>query len=178
MSKVDYYREQLKSLESWDDYLLKNSGLPGPRGNLELAEAVVAEGDEALFLRLSSISSEEAPVNSPEEFLAFCGVSGLGKLIASGKTELTDKLVFHASDERWRTREAVARAITYLGVRDFESMFELVESLHVGNYLEQRAAANALSRGGDQSLQSTVHPFEKLKPAPEQVFWRSLYQSW
>jgi hypothetical protein len=36
MTKSDEYRAQLRSLESWDAYLLQESGLPGPRGNLEL----------------------------------------------------------------------------------------------------------------------------------------------
>ena len=145
MSKVDYYREQLKSLDSWDDYLLENSGLPAARANLELADAVIAEGDETLFLRLSSITPEEAPINSPEEFLAFCGVSGLGKLIAIGRSEMIDNLVTHASDPRWRIREATARALTYWGKRDFDGMFKLVDKLHTGNFLEQRAAVAGIS---------------------------------
>ncbi len=49
MSKAAEYREILRSLADWDPYLLAHSGLPGPRGNLELAEAAVDEGDEARF---------------------------------------------------------------------------------------------------------------------------------
>lgn len=37
MSKADDYRRKLQTLDSWDAYLLQESGLPGPRGNLELA---------------------------------------------------------------------------------------------------------------------------------------------
>lgn len=40
MSKIADYREQLKSMDYWDDYLIKESRPPGPRANLELAYAV------------------------------------------------------------------------------------------------------------------------------------------
>ncbi len=38
MAKADQYREILRTLDEWDAFLLKESGLPGPRGNLELAQ--------------------------------------------------------------------------------------------------------------------------------------------
>jgi len=44
MSKRDQYREKLRTLEDWDAYLMKESGLPGPRGNLELAQAADQDG--------------------------------------------------------------------------------------------------------------------------------------
>ena len=31
MSKRDEYREKLRTLDNWDVYLMKESGLPGPR---------------------------------------------------------------------------------------------------------------------------------------------------
>lgn len=38
MSKADAYRQQLLATdEEWDELLRRESGLPGPRGNLELA---------------------------------------------------------------------------------------------------------------------------------------------
>ncbi len=40
MSKLNDYLQKLRELDDWTPYLLKNSGLPGPRGNLELAQAV------------------------------------------------------------------------------------------------------------------------------------------
>ena len=43
VSKAVEYRAKLRALDEWDAYLLKESGLPGPRGNLELAQ-VVADG--------------------------------------------------------------------------------------------------------------------------------------
>lgn len=34
-TKTDEYRARLRALEEWDAFLLKESGLPGPRGNIE-----------------------------------------------------------------------------------------------------------------------------------------------
>ena len=40
MGKVDDYRLALEKLDDWMPYLAVNSGLPGPRGNLELRRRV------------------------------------------------------------------------------------------------------------------------------------------
>lgn len=65
------------------EYLISNSNLPSPRGNLELANAFAEvaeyysmEDPEKLWslcLRLINVSPDEAPVNNPKEFLPFCG---------------------------------------------------------------------------------------------------------
>ncbi len=34
MPNVKDYRQELQALDDWVPFLLKNSGLPGPRGNL------------------------------------------------------------------------------------------------------------------------------------------------
>jgi hypothetical protein len=115
VKKSAQYRETLRTLEDWDSFLLEESGLPGPRGNLELAQAVADEGDETLFRRYLSFDAEKAPVNSPYEFLAFCGAVGLGRLLAEGKTEVLETLRLCASDPRWRMREGVAMALQRFG---------------------------------------------------------------
>jgi hypothetical protein len=114
MSKVDEYRLILRELDDWDAFL-QESGLPGPRGNLELARAVAEEGDEALFARYLALDAGQAPVNSPYEFLAFCGVLGQGKVLAQGERGVLETLRRCASDPRWRTREAVAMALQWWG---------------------------------------------------------------
>ena len=76
--KIDDYRIKLRTMQEWDAFLLQESGLPGPRGNIELAQAVADEGDLNLFYRFTSYKADLAPVNSPYEFLAFCGVVGFG----------------------------------------------------------------------------------------------------
>jgi 3-methyladenine DNA glycosylase AlkC len=144
MGKVDDYRETLRGLEDWEPFLLRESGLPGPRGNIELAYAVAEEGDQELFKHLLSFEPKQAPVNSPHEFLAFCGVLGLGKLLSQGQVEVLEALRFHASDPRWRIREAVAKALQYLGEVDMDALLHEMEAWSEGNRLEQRAAAAAL----------------------------------
>ncbi|WP_128859981.1 hypothetical protein [Methanocella paludicola] len=71
MSKIVFYKDALGKVEDIDAYLLSESGLPGPRGNIELAQAVADWGDEALFEHLLSFKPDVAPVNSPYELLAF-----------------------------------------------------------------------------------------------------------
>lgn len=144
VSAAERYREELRRLDEWVPYLLENSGLPGPRGNIELARAVAEEGSPALFARLRGFGPEVAPTNSPEEFLAFCGVLGLGRELAEGKLELLYELRPFASDSRWRMREAVAMALQRLGDVDMPTLVEELRRWSTGNRLEQRAAAAAL----------------------------------
>jgi len=144
MTKADEYRHKLSTLENWDAFLLKESGLPGPRGNLELAQVVAEEGNQALFERYLAYDADQAPTNSPYEFLAFCGVVGLGRLVAEGKTELLATLRLCASDRRWRMREGVAMALQRFGDADMDALIQAMKTWSTGTPLEQRAAAAAL----------------------------------
>jgi hypothetical protein len=144
MVKMDEYRKILQTLDDWDPYLLKESKLPGPRGNLELAQVVADEGNLELFRRYIAYTADQAPVNSPYEFLAFCGVVGLGRLLAQGNTGLLETLRVHASDPRWRIREAVAMALQRFGDVSMEQLITAMQKWSKGTPLEQRAAAAAL----------------------------------
>jgi hypothetical protein len=141
MSKVDGYRQTLHTLKDWDSFLMENSGLPGPRGNLELAHAVAQEGSQKQFEHFLTYHAEE---NTPEVFIVFCGVMGLGRL-AAGQTELFNRLREYASDPRWRVREAVATGLQLTGDQDMDLLLrELKKWIH-GNWYEKRAAAAALA---------------------------------
>lgn len=144
MAKVDDYREKLKSLENWDNWLKENSGLPGPRGNLELAYAVALDGNEKHFEPWRSLDIKIAPVNSPEEFLVFCGVLGLYQRAALDDPAAYELLRHFANDPRWRTRESTAMALQHVGRKNFKGMIERVRSWASGTCLEQRALAAAL----------------------------------
>jgi hypothetical protein len=141
---TDDYRKKLRQLENWDAYLLQESGLPGPRGNLELAQVVADEGDAPLFECYLAYTADLAPTNSPYEFLAFCGVVGLGRLLAEGQTSYLETLRQCASDRRWRMREGVAMALQRLGDANMDLLVQEMRSWSTGNLLEQRAAAAAL----------------------------------
>ncbi len=119
--------------------------MPGPRGNLELAHAAADLGDRARFEHFLSFDARRAPVNSPDEFLAFCGVEGLGKLIAEGQSDLWPTLRACASDPRWRTREGVAMALQRVGRVDMDLLLDKLEDWATGNWLEMRAAAAGLA---------------------------------
>jgi hypothetical protein len=144
MSKADDYRTQLHALHDWDAYLLEQSGLPGPRGNIELAQVVADLGELSLFRRYLAYTPQQAPVNSPYEFLAFCGALGLGRLLAEGDTSQLMPLRALASDPRWRTREAVAMALQRLGDSNMDLLITTMLEWSQGSPFEQRAAAAAL----------------------------------
>ncbi len=145
MTKADQYREALKTCIDWDAYLMRESGLPGPRGNLELAHVVADVATAAQIDHWLTFDASRAPVNSPEEFLAFCGVEGLGRLIIEGQIERWPLLRACASDPRWRTREGVAMALQRIGDADMGNLLSHLESWLSGTWLEQRAAAAALA---------------------------------
>jgi hypothetical protein len=145
MSKSDSYRQTLRTLTDWEPYLLRESGLPGPRGTLELAQAVADEGSRSLFDHLISFTPAVAPVNDPHEFLAFCGVVGLGRLLAEGNDTLLKVIRPFAADPRWRLREGVAMALQRWGKVNMPALLDSMETWSKGSWLEKRAAAAALA---------------------------------
>lgn len=141
MTKIDEYRTTLKELDDWIPFLKKESGLPGPRGNLELAHAVAQAGKKQQFEQLLAFQAEE---NTPEVFLVFCGVLGLGKLAAC-EPRLFEELRTYASDTRWRVREAVAAGLQLAGDQDMDLLLNEMRKWSKGNWYEKRAAAAALA---------------------------------
>jgi hypothetical protein len=109
-TKQRRYRDALGGLAhpGWPGYLRDESGLPGPRANLELAQAVAEAGDPAVFDNL---------IATGDEYLVLCGVIGLGRRLAEGSDVLA-RLKAHAADPRWRIREGVAMALQRLGDAD------------------------------------------------------------
>jgi hypothetical protein len=128
--------------------LLAESRLPGPRANLELARAVAEEGDSGLFWRCVQLDAERAPANTPQEFLAFCGTLGLGRLLIEGDCQALVVLRAQASDARWRIREAVAMALQRWGEVDMEALLGEMSLWSQGGLLERRAAIAALCEPG------------------------------
>jgi hypothetical protein len=164
MSKKKSYKEPLAYLineslktgmaENFVKYLTSNSNLPGPRGNLELAD-VFADlvGDYAgkeheklwsLCLQLTQFSLIEAPVNNPKEFLVFCGARGIGALGTSPRffQKAISSLKELASDSRWRTREGVAMAIqSMIEKQPQKTLKEIEKWIENDNWLAMRAVA-------------------------------------
>lgn len=146
MNKIEQYRHVLKELprENWETFLLKESRLPGPRANLELLAAVMQVGDEGQFEHWLRQDALHSPFNVAEEFLSLCGVTGQGKLLAEGRTEVLEKLRRYAADSRWRMREGVCIALQHWGEVDMSGLLKEMALWSQGNLWEQRAAVAAL----------------------------------
>jgi hypothetical protein len=133
--RVERYREELRRLKSWEPYLRKHSGLPGPRANLELVAAVAEEADADRLWRLSA---------SSDEFLALCGTAGLGRIALMEPATVMTWLRELASDPRWRVREGVALALQRFGRESMERLLAEMRSWADDGPFVQRAAAAAL----------------------------------
>jgi hypothetical protein len=135
--------------------LAANSNLPGPRGNLELADAFAdLVGQHAphapdrlwqLCATMADLSADQAPTGTPEEFIPFCGAVGLGAL-GSACSELSAPAVVAlrplANDPRWRMREAVAMGLQrLLASRSGDVLQALAQWAGDGSWLELRAVA-------------------------------------
>lgn len=132
------HREILRTLdeEATIAYLTAHSGLPGPRGNLELLAAFGDVATPDLVLRL---------VGADDEYLASCAAAAVGRLVleASGarRDELVALLHRQSRDERWRVREGVAMAMQRLGDGDASLLRDVVrEWASDPHALVQRAA--------------------------------------
>ena len=122
MSSRTTYLAELAGLSpaEWRGYLAERSGLPGPRANLTLAQAVADVADERMLHSLSE---------SADEFEALCGTIGLGRLLAeapAGSSPLWRRLADLAADDRWRVREGVALALQRVGDADRPAFWALL----------------------------------------------------
>ncbi|WP_214020023.1 hypothetical protein [Methanoculleus sp.] len=143
-------------------YLVAGSTLPGPRANLELADAfgetvrefAVADADDHrilwdLCVELACVSPEDAPTGDPHEFLSFCGVRGIGAIgsvspacVEAALTHLAEASV----DPRWRIREAVAMGLQDLLSRQRDTTIpELEDWVEGGSWLTMRAAVAGIA---------------------------------
>ena len=143
-SKIQRLQEQLAQTTEWVDFIKAHSNLPGPRGNLELAEAVANQGDVAIFITLLAQDGPQVQENTPEVFVVFCGLVGLGKLMGAGDLTWVETLRRYANDLRWRLREAVAIAFQKMGLANIPAVLSSLQTWSGGTRLEQRAVVAAL----------------------------------
>ena len=102
--------------------------------------------------RWRRLTPAQAPVNSPQEFLVFCGVLVLGWAVtaaaepgqAEARRAALQELRAFASDPRWRTREAVAMALQHWGAADLAGMLAEMGAWAGGDPFEQRAVVAAI----------------------------------
>ncbi|MDH7552619.1 MAG: hypothetical protein QHH74_03060 [Spirochaetota bacterium] len=123
--------------------LLKNSGLPGPRGNLELLysfseNATKNEVEECLSFYKDDLH------NSPEEFVVMCGIVGYCILNKNDIKKTLATIRKYASHSSWRIREAVAIGIQEITEHNTSEIINNLENWTDGNDLEKRAVVAAL----------------------------------
>lgn len=136
MTSSGRWRTALLELDpsEWPEFLDEHSGLPGPRGNLELA------GE---FAALAAPETIQALLDSGDEYRMFCGAVALGACAAD--PAVAQRLRSLATDERWRVREGVAIGLQRLGDVDADALHAIVgEWADDADPLVQRAAAAAI----------------------------------
>ncbi len=121
--RLSSYQALLRGTSDWEPVLLANSGLPGPRANLELARVAADEAADAQLRQWAA---------SDEEYLALVGTMGLRDLEA---------LRVQANDPRWRVREGVAMALQRLG---WDAVLPTMRAWASGSLLERRAVVGGL----------------------------------
>lgn len=131
-----------------EKFIIKNSNLPGPRGNIELAFALAEVYDDFNTLQdWIGISEIQADVNNPKSFLAFCSAVCLGKVYTKNKNQkIISILIKLANDGRWRMREAVAFGFQIIGENNFDEMKRIFTNwIKKSNNLEKRAILVSLA---------------------------------
>lgn len=125
------------------DTLLKNSGLPGPRGNLELLHSFSRNASAEEVKECFSYYADNLN-NSPEEFVVMCGIVGYCILNNTHVNKTLETIRKYASHKSWRIREAVAIGIQEMAVNNLSEIIQTLKKWIQGNDLEKRAVVAAL----------------------------------
>lgn len=143
MTARQRWADELRALADADvpAFLSAHSGLPGPRGNLELLSAFGDVAPAALVVRLA---------DDEDEYLRCCGTAALGRLLLEAPDEpaaarVESTLTERTHDARWRVREGAAMAGQRVGAASPEALVGLVGRwLDTGDPLPARAAVAAV----------------------------------
>ncbi len=136
--------------------LTAGSHLPGPRANLALARRFAAEAAALPALNLIALIApwldltlDEAPVDSPAEFLPAGAAIALGAALAGPDADVTTlELLLEraAHDPRWRTREGLVLGLQVAGERDGPRLLTLCDSwIASGDAYRMRAVVSTLA---------------------------------
>ena len=125
------------------DYILQNSHLPGPRGNLELLYSFSKNPDNVIVQQCLSFINDDT-ANSPDEFAGMCGIVGYAVLHQDNIPETIRFLRKYASHNSWRIREAVAIGIQEIAGYNMDLIINELGLWTNGNALEKRAVMAAL----------------------------------
>jgi len=129
----------MKTIEN----LLKNSGLPGPRANLELLNSFSKKATESEVNECFSFYRDDLH-NSPEEFVVMCGIVGYCILNKDNIPKTLMTIRKYASHSSWRIRESVAIGIQEIAENNLNEIIDNLKKWMDGNDLEKRAIVAAL----------------------------------
>jgi len=129
----------MKTIEN----LLKNSGLPGPRANLELLHSFSKKATESEVNECFSFYRDDLH-NSPEEFVVMCGIVGYCILNKDNIPKTLMTIRKYASHSSWRIRESVAIGIQEIAENNMCEIIDNLKKWMDGNDLEKRAIVAAL----------------------------------
>ncbi|WP_052421296.1 hypothetical protein [Paenibacillus sp. FSL R7-0273] len=150
---MDKKEDKLEQLQDWlqssdggqqlEEYLLQNSGLPGPRANLALA-ARFARYYSKPEITGTAWSLIIKWAGEPGEYLPFCAVQACAAHYSYADNEhrrqIRGILRTAMNDSGWRVREAAAIGLQLIGENDFSLLQELLDSWRPeASVLEQRA---------------------------------------
>ncbi|CAG0942719.1 hypothetical protein BROC_01975 [Candidatus Brocadiaceae bacterium] len=123
--------------------LLENSGLPGPRGNLELLHSFTKNATANEINECLTFYKDDL-INSPEEFVVMCGVVGLCIQNKNDIKGILRKIRSYASHNSWRIRESVAIGIQEIAEKNMSEIILNLKKWMDGNDFEKRAIVAAL----------------------------------
>lgn len=124
--------------------LKAGSGLPGPRGNLELLRRFVDERNDPVVAQcLACIHPDTS--NSPEEFAGMCGVVGTAARLRDKPQEAIGFLMGWSAHGSWRIREAAAMGIQEIAPGNVAMIVELLRPWAAAGPLERRALVAGLA---------------------------------
>jgi hypothetical protein len=142
------------------EYLLANSGLPGPRSNLNLLYSFAKDATPDEVKACLSYCNNDLK-NSPEEFVAVCGIVGYCVLNTHDIQHVMHFLRPYASHKSWRIREAVAMGIQEISENNMDTVLAGLFPWLDGNELEKRALVAALCE--PKLLKSRIHNLRILE---------------
>lgn len=124
-------------------YLLENSNLPGPRGNLKLLYEFSKDADEKEIKKCIEYINPDVK-NSPEEFVGMCGILSYSIRNQSDLKGVISFLEKYASHDSWRIRESVAISIQEISEGKQDEVITELGNLRQGNDFEKRAVVAGL----------------------------------
>ncbi|MEP7762539.1 HEAT repeat domain-containing protein [Sanguibacter sp. 25GB23B1] len=136
MKAIEDWESALQGLErpDWVRFVSDHSGLPGPRANLALLDALVRVADSAIVSDL---------VADGGEYPMMCAAAFFGSRAGDAGCETSAHEC--AGDERWRVREGVVIGLQHLGDRSVDAFASITRRwVDDPDPLVQRAAVAAV----------------------------------